>query len=376
MKMKTAFLFAIATVLMPLEIAAQGPSLVLVDGGLEFPDGSLQMKAAGSYENVLVVAKSGGDFSTIQAAVNAAGPAGRWLVWVAPGVYTERVTMRGRVDIQGAGPLATIITFGGSPMDDTGTVVGATDAELRFLTVENTGGPGLNAIAVFNDEASPRLTHIQAIALSGSNAYGVYNKNSSPAMTDVFVSGSLAGIENYGVYNWTTDPGKASRPLMERVVIFNAALSATAKYFGVRNLGGSAPVMDNVDITCFWGSEAYGVSSLGSAPQLNNVRIEVNTAAVKNVGLYSHSSSSPTVRNSVINGFKGLSPGSTAYGVESVSSTPLIHHSAISGGTNPVSGSSPKIAHSQLVGTKVTLAAGSCVGAYDENFQPLSHQCD
>ena len=53
-------------------------------------------------------------------------------------MYTETITMERYVDIEGSGELNTKITYHGSVSSATGTVVGADDAELRWLTVENT----------------------------------------------------------------------------------------------------------------------------------------------------------------------------------------------------------------------------------------------
>ncbi|MCC6347327.1 MAG: hypothetical protein IT388_09100 [Nitrospirales bacterium] len=91
----------------------------------------------------MIVAKSDSDFTGIQTALDSitnASDTNRYLVRVAPGVYTERVTMKHYVDIEGSGELTTKITYGGSSLSTTGTVAGASDAELRFMTVENTGG--------------------------------------------------------------------------------------------------------------------------------------------------------------------------------------------------------------------------------------------
>jgi hypothetical protein len=115
-----------------------------------------------AYQNVKIVAKSGGDFTTITAALNSitdASDSNRYLVWVAPGVYTEAVTMKPYVDIEGAGELTTRITFIGSAAN-TGTVVGANNAELRFLTAENTGG-NTYATAIFSNGAAPNACHRQ-----------------------------------------------------------------------------------------------------------------------------------------------------------------------------------------------------------------------
>jgi hypothetical protein len=58
----------------------------------------------------LVVAKSGGDFTTINDALNSitdASDTNGYLVKVMPGVYTEQVTMKQHVDIEGSGELVT-----------------------------------------------------------------------------------------------------------------------------------------------------------------------------------------------------------------------------------------------------------------------------
>ena len=78
--------------------------------GLELSGTQFRMKGT-AYQNVVIVAKSGGDFTSIQAAldnITDAGSNNRYLVWVAPGTYTERVTMKPYVDIEGAGELVTL----------------------------------------------------------------------------------------------------------------------------------------------------------------------------------------------------------------------------------------------------------------------------
>ena len=156
--------------------------------------GAFQQK----YGNVVVVAKSGGDYTSIQAAltdITGVSDTNRYLVWVAPGIYTETVTMKQYVDIEGAGELLTTISSGGAA----GTVTGANNAELRFLTVRNTGGVSA-AVAIFNNFASPWLTHVTATASGGTNSYGVYNAASSPTIQNSTVRAS-GGTNSYGIYN-------------------------------------------------------------------------------------------------------------------------------------------------------------------------------
>ncbi len=164
--------------------------------------------APGGYQNVLVVAKSGGNYATISAALAAitdAGDTNRYLVRVMPGIYSEQVTMKPYVDIEGSGELATRITYTGSASNTSGTLFGASNAELRFLTVENTGGADW-AIAVYNNSASPRLTHVTASASGGTSNYAVLDYNApSPAMTDLTASAS-GGADNVGIFNFSSSP--------------------------------------------------------------------------------------------------------------------------------------------------------------------------
>jgi hypothetical protein len=159
------------------------------------------------YANVKVVAKAGGDFATIGAALAAIadnGAGNRYLVYVAPGTYTESVAMKPYVDIEGAGEGTTKVTSAGSAALNTGTVVGASNAALRFLAVENTGG-AVYAVAIYNGGASPKLTRVTASASGGSSNHGVSNNSSSPAMTDVTTTASGGGT-NFGVSNVSSAP--------------------------------------------------------------------------------------------------------------------------------------------------------------------------
>ena len=154
--------------------------------------------------NLLVVAKSGGDFATITDALNSItdnSADNPYLIYVAPGVYTEQVTMKAYVDIEGAGEQATKITHTGSSDPDTGTIIGADHAEMRFLSVENTGGDA-NAIGIFNWSTSLQMKHITIFATGGTTwNLGVYNSISNPVMADMIITASGATDSNTGIYN-------------------------------------------------------------------------------------------------------------------------------------------------------------------------------
>jgi hypothetical protein len=326
------------------------------------------MKTA--YKNVLVVAKQGGHYNTISAALTSItdnSTSNRYLIWVAPGTYTETVTMKQYVDIEGAGELTTKITQVGNSLAFAGTVVGANNAELRFLTVENTGGNSY-AVAIYNGTGSPRLTQITATASSGGiETVGVSNFSTSPTMTNVTATASggttnagvinstssspkmqnvtataSGGTSSYGVYNYNS-----SSPTMTNVTA--TALGGTNS-FGVSNNSSSSPTMTDVTATGSGGTNSYGVYNTSASPTMINVTATssggLSNAGVANYsssptmtnvtatgsggtfhfGVYNFSSSSPTMTNVTVR----ASGGTSNYGVYNTSSSPTIQNSSIS----------------------------------------------
>ena len=82
--------------------------------GIKFSDSSYMTSANGTrYAKVLTVAQSGGDYTTINAALAATGVAGignPWLIRVMPGTYNENVVCKQYVHLKGAGKYITTIT--------------------------------------------------------------------------------------------------------------------------------------------------------------------------------------------------------------------------------------------------------------------------
>ena len=335
-----------------------------------------QFKAKGTpYQNVVIVAKSGGDYTAVQAALDSittASDTNRYLVWVAPGVYTETVTMKPYVDIEGAGELLTTISYTGSASFTTGTVIGANNAELRLLTVRSTGG-NTSAMAIYNSSASPRLTHITAFASGGSTYnYGVHNRNSSsPAMTDVTASGS-GGSANYGVAN------SYSSPTMTNVTA--SASGDTGSYnTGVRN-DSSSPTMANVTASASGGSRNNGVYNDSSSPTMTNMAASASGGSTSNYGVYNFASS-VKIQNSIVRA-SGETSGN--YGIfnsaASGSYTVTINNCQITGSTTTISNDTEftvRIGASQLDGGNIALNGGTvtCAGVYDENYTFYASTC-
>jgi hypothetical protein len=186
-------------------------------------DGRDSTDFAKAYKRTVVVSPVGTDTDNGQALLDAlsgitdASATKPYLLYIEPGTYdlgTGWLQMKEHVDIQGAGELQTLITRSTPSTDCTSagsssTVSGANNAELRFLTVQNMDGSNTGCpLAIFNDSASPHLTHVTAEASgSGTLAIGVLNSGtSSPTMTDVTVTtpGEAELGRSFGVINDAT----------------------------------------------------------------------------------------------------------------------------------------------------------------------------
>jgi hypothetical protein len=341
------------------------------------------------YKNVVTVSPEGGDFTSVQAALNSIttnSSTNKYLIWVGPGTYTERVTVKPYVDIEGSGELTTKITFTGSSINNTGTVVGANFAELRSVTVENTGG-NTYAIALYNNSASLSMLHVTATASGGTSAnFGVFNINSSsPNMVNLTIT-ATGGSNTYAVYN-----NNSSSPTMTNVTARGS--SATSTNMGVFNYS-SYPTMTNVTATGAGGFNSYGVYNNSASPTMNNVIAAGSGGSSINSGVDNVSSSAPNMNNVTATAFGtantnyGMSNdtssptirasnisaigGSSNYGVWSTTSgTVTIDNSKVTASTNTiVNGAITRVGASQLSGGAVVNSGGtlSCSASYDENY--------
>ncbi len=335
----------------PIASTAPTSEQVLKYDGSQWAPG---MDDSANYQGLVIVAKSGGDYTSIQTALDSittASDMSRYLVKVMPGVYTETVTMKQYVDIEGSGELTTRITSPGSSSWYSATLTGANNTEVRFLTVENTGGADY-ATAIFNYSTSPRLRHITAIARDGDSTTGIRNFSSSAIMTDVTVSASYGN----GVC-------------------------------GIDNTGG-APVMVDVTVHAFNGFLVYGVyNSLsgGNYPyppvEMTAVNVIVEVGYTSFYGIYNYDSN-VVVQNSIVNARQG-GVSSNGYGIYNIamsesSAIVEVNHSQVKGVNKAIfiSQVSTLVGSSLLNGgVQVTAGSVTCAGVYDENYTFYTQSC-
>lgn len=166
------------------------------DNGLAYTAGEglvltgTQFSAQGSpYASVVVVAKSGGDYTSVQAAIDSIAGATEdnpYLVWVAPGVYSETVMMKPYVHLQGSGQETTVITSNVGTNDEPftqGTLILTRHVTLRDLTVGNSGADTYN---------------IALLAMSGTT---------QTLVVDVTALGYGSGVSSHAISLWGSDTG-------------------------------------------------------------------------------------------------------------------------------------------------------------------------
>ncbi|EFO81371.1 hypothetical protein OSCT_0770 [Oscillochloris trichoides DG-6] len=318
---------------------ADGDNDTTYSAGVGMALSGTTFRAQGSpYAQVIIVAQSGGDFTSIQAALDSitdASASKPYLVYVAPGVYTEQVTMKAYVTIEGAGQRATIIrgTGGGLLNASSATVVGASNATLRNLSVESDGSVNPYTTGMYNSSASPTISNVSVTASGGTNNYGIANFSfSSPLISNVTLTASGGDAKNIGIYN------NASSPPISNVTI---TASGGTNNYGIVNFSSSSPPISNVTVTVSGGTENYGIFNFYSSPSISNV-----TATA--------------------------SGGTNNYGIVNESSSPTIRDSVLSGSTYSVynNGGTSKVAYSMLDGPHSS--GTTCIGTYDANFAPVT----
>lgn len=303
-------------------------------------------------ERIVWVAKSGGDFTTVTAALNSitdASATKRYLVKVAPGIYAEQVTLKSYVDIEGSGQGVTVLRWTGGNavvLNDLEGLVSANSAtlratdvvavEVRRLSVESLVTDAINALAIYTHGIAPgglRLLSVTATATGGYEAFGVVNHGSAVTLEDVNIS--AAGAINYSMGN------------LNRV--------------------GATPTFRRAKITGAGAGSNYGVYSTNSTVNIDGAEVLASGGSNATAVYTVEEGSAALIRNSSIEASNG---SSTNYGVSTSSAATTVSHTTITGATRSManfSGATSKVSFSQLVGT-LQGSGFTCFSTHDANL--------
>jgi len=256
-----SFVFLLGSLLLPFSAIAQVKVVVIPMGG----DGPRQ---------VVNVEKSGGDFSSPQAAILSISDESannRYLIHIGPGEFTLSSTliMRPYIDIVGTGPGKTILSGAISANDsnDAAIIKGADNALLNGMSIQNSGGSGLFSIGVRTNFASPALSDL-SVTVSGSDRnHAISIVDASPTLSGVTID-VTGGSESIGIYS-----------IRSEASLSKLDINIGDSDFSVGNYCSSSckNVLNDVNITVLTAvtlSSAYGsLSNLSSTVMLSNATI-------------------------------------------------------------------------------------------------------
>jgi len=131
-------------------------------------------------QNVIWVAKSGGQFTSLSAAMNSINDSNPHLIMIAPGTYVETapVVLKTNVDIQGSGQDRTTITCAcaltNSVIGQESTIFanGNISAEIRNITITNSGGPAHASYAVELDSVTAAMSLVDTTMTAANSTIG------------------------------------------------------------------------------------------------------------------------------------------------------------------------------------------------------------
>lgn len=218
-----------------------------------------------------------------------------YLLKIEPGTYhlgTRELTMKPYLDIEGSGEGVTTVT---SRVDTgLGTIVGASNAELRFLTVKNEGG-GTIGLAFSAETASPRLTHVTAVSSGALTNYGLRFSNGSPLLTNV-TARATGGSEAVGLVNFGGAISAANSS-------FTGSAGSGLNVGVLTSFGGSVQISSST-LSGSGGPVAIGLRSYNGNHSLTNVMVAA-AGGGQNYGVLSgqkHSTPNVTVNGSRVSG--------------------------------------------------------------------------
>ena len=364
-----------------------------------------QFSAQGSpYANVVIVAQAGGDYTSVQAAIDSitdSSAENTYLVWIAPGVYSETVIMKPYVHLQGAGQDVTVIssTIGSDSVSALqGTLVLTSNASLRDLTLENGGalthqiallardGTTQTLVANVTARARASVDYASAIWLSGSDtdvtlqhvtaqaegeewSHGLHCDYATVTLVGGLYTGQ-GGTNTIGINNVGGDLTASAVVALGEDGYNNrglvSAAGASTELYGGSFTARGGTFGTGIDNTSASSLAAHDVTALAEGAGQNNRGLDNDSDAVINggsftgrggvtaYGIYNSGTSSLTIEGATIWGTDGSTGnfGLHNHTNASVTATQCV----LKGGTNSAehTGSSATISNSRLEGGPVS----------------------
>lgn len=224
----------------------------------------------------IIVAKSGGQFTSIQAAINSVNPTADnpYVIKVMPGTYTENVVMKSYISLHGSGRETTTIA---SPVLTGGTVV------VDIYSVTQVGISGFtitNGYYGIRNELSSKVT-ITDNTVKANYWTGSHNRSTGETVISRNnitgqINGAGIGVDGYT----TTGP----------IIIENNYIAQNP--VGILVYKASPQIINNL-ITV---NQGLGIYNYGSAASL----INGNTISSNGGGIGNYDSSAPTIASNSI----------------------------------------------------------------------------
>lgn len=162
-------------------------------------------------KNVIIVAKSGGQFTNLQAALASIPDASSdnpYVIYIGPGIYTvdDTIQLYSYVSVVGSGEGKTILTgaISSDTYNETSAILwGSSYADVSHLTIKNTG-TGTYSSGIYNLQVSPKYSNITIEVSGGSTGFGVINDAlAKPVMRHMKIT-AQGSFEAYGIHNLAT----------------------------------------------------------------------------------------------------------------------------------------------------------------------------
>ncbi|MBN2895715.1 MAG: hypothetical protein JXK05_07485 [Campylobacterales bacterium] len=235
-------------------------------------------------KNVVTVAKSGGQYTDVKAAIDSimdAGATNPYLVYIGPGIYDVNgiITLKPYVSVMGSGTETTMLRalsgkVNTDSRDSSAVIVGANHSAISQLSIENWGGNSTYSIGIYLYNTSMQLDAVDVETWGGNTNYALYGYSTQSKITHSTFKASGGGM-NAGIF---------------------------IEY--------SSPTIVNVSTTAGNGPVCHGILNENSSSTLNNVTAYAYNGNISH-GIHNFSSTGSIIRNCT---FKAAGTTNDIYG--------------------------------------------------------------